>query len=106
MSFLLPVGSMQCHCCAARLSRSACGTSRLRDAIDVGDQVWTIPATRMKAQREQRIPLSGRAVEVLGLPYQFVLHSYSLLPIRHGAFPICLAWSISLTAFAFQTMPS
>ncbi|MCY3814602.1 MAG: tyrosine-type recombinase/integrase [Gammaproteobacteria bacterium] len=29
------------------------------------DGLWTIPASRMKAGREHRVPLSGRAVEVL-----------------------------------------
>ena len=27
--------------------------------------VWTIPASRMKAKREHRVPLSGRALEIL-----------------------------------------
>ena len=34
--------------------------------VDLVARVWTIPATRMKAKREHRVPLSGRAVEVLG----------------------------------------
>ena len=33
--------------------------------IDKAARVWTIPATRMKARREHRVPLSGRAVEIL-----------------------------------------
>ena len=33
--------------------------------LDVAAGVWTIPATRMKAKREHRVPLCGRAVEVL-----------------------------------------
>ena len=35
------------------------------DEIDTVDRVWTIPATRMKAKREHRVPLCGRAVEIL-----------------------------------------
>ena len=35
------------------------------DEIDPGEMVWTIPAPRMKAMREHRVPLSGRAVEIL-----------------------------------------
>ena len=35
------------------------------DEIDLVALVWTIPATRMKAKREHRVPLSRRAVEVL-----------------------------------------
>lgn len=33
--------------------------------IDLDKAIWTIPASRMKAAREHRIPLSPRAVEVL-----------------------------------------
>ena len=35
------------------------------DEIDMAGRVWTVPATRMKMNREHRVPLSGRAVEVL-----------------------------------------
>ena len=33
--------------------------------IDIGTRTWTIPAERMKADREHRVPLSGRAMEIL-----------------------------------------
>ena len=33
--------------------------------IDLEAQTWTVPASRMKAGREHRIPLSSRAIEVL-----------------------------------------
>ena len=33
--------------------------------IDLSKAVWTIPAARMKAGREHRVPLSARAVEIL-----------------------------------------
>ena len=35
------------------------------DEIDTDRKVWTIPATRMKAGREHRVPLSPRAVEIV-----------------------------------------
>ena len=35
------------------------------DEIDEENATWTIPAGRMKANREHRVPLSGRALEVL-----------------------------------------
>ena len=35
------------------------------DEINTTDHVWTIPATRMKANREHRVPLCGRATEIL-----------------------------------------
>jgi len=33
--------------------------------FDLEAKVWTVPAVRMKAKREHRVPLSGRAVEIL-----------------------------------------
>ena len=35
------------------------------DEIDTAGRVWTVPATRMKMNREHRVPLSGPAVELL-----------------------------------------
>ena len=34
--------------------------------MDTEAHVWTVPATRMKANREHRVPLCRRAVEILG----------------------------------------
>jgi integrase len=33
--------------------------------IDLLDKTWTVPATRMKAHRVHRVPLSGRALDIL-----------------------------------------
>jgi integrase len=33
--------------------------------IDMGARIWTVPAARMKAAREHRIPLAGRALAIL-----------------------------------------
>jgi integrase len=33
--------------------------------IDLDKKIWTVPANRMKAGREHRVPLSGRAVSIL-----------------------------------------
>lgn len=35
------------------------------EEFDLQTRVWTVPATRMKAGREHRVPLSARAVEIL-----------------------------------------
>ena len=35
------------------------------DEIDLDARLWTVPAERMKAQREHRVPLSLRAVDLL-----------------------------------------
>ena len=36
------------------------------DEFDLAASVWTVPAARMKMNREHRVPLCGRAVEILG----------------------------------------
>ncbi len=46
-------------------SRSGEARDALWSEIDLAAKVWTIPALRMKAKRAHRVPLSGRAVEVL-----------------------------------------
>ena len=33
--------------------------------VDLAAKVWTVPAVRMKAGRDHRVPLSARAVEIL-----------------------------------------
>jgi integrase len=37
-----------------------------RSELDLEGKVWTIPAERMKRKREHRVPLSRRALEILG----------------------------------------
>ena len=49
---------------------TACRTNEVIGAtwgeIDLAERVWTIPAERMKAEKEHRVPLSDRAAEILG----------------------------------------
>lgn len=35
------------------------------EEIDLDEKVWTVPSLRMKAGKEHRVPLSGRAIEIL-----------------------------------------
>ncbi len=48
---------------------TACRSGEVRfatwDEIDFASATWTIPARRMKAEREHRVPLSARALEIL-----------------------------------------
>jgi integrase len=46
------------------------------DEFDMGAAVWTVPAGRMKAGREHRVPLSGAALDVL----------VTMLAVREDAF--------------------
>jgi integrase len=36
-----------------------------RDEFDLVNHTWTVPASRMKAKKEHRVPLSARAVEIV-----------------------------------------
>ncbi len=49
------------------LTASRSGESRgaLWSEIDMENKVWTIPASRMKAEREHKVPLCDEAIEVL-----------------------------------------
>lgn len=49
------------------LNASRSGESRLMEKSEFSraDKVWAIPATRMKAQKEHRVPLCARSVEIL-----------------------------------------
>ena len=35
------------------------------DEVNVGKQVWTVPASRMKMKKEHRVPLSSRCMEIV-----------------------------------------
>ena len=52
--------------------------------IDLDAAAWTIPPERMKAGREHRVPLSGRAVEVLAEARQGSGGSGWVFPSRSG----------------------
>jgi integrase len=57
--------------------------------IDLDARVWTIPAERMKAKREHRVPLSDRAVEILRTLSQkgdrvFPLSNMAMLELLRG----------------------
>ena len=52
--------------------------------IDTAGRVWTVPATRMKAKREHRVPLSQRAVEILEAARTLGGSSDFAFPMRSG----------------------
>jgi len=47
------------------LTAARSGEVRGMKWCEVNGNVWTVPAERMKARREHRVPLSGRCVEIL-----------------------------------------
>ena len=54
------------------------------DEVDLDAAVWTIPAERMKAGKAHRVPLSGRALEILRDAEQHRGTSDLLFPGRGG----------------------
>lgn len=54
------------------------------DEIDLAEATWTVPAERMKAGKEHRVPLCGRAVELLRALPRFAGSSYVFAAQRGG----------------------
>ena len=54
------------------------------DEMDVAGRVWTIAAERMKAKREHRVPLCGRAVETLEAARAIGAGDGVVFPMRNG----------------------
>jgi len=52
--------------------------------IDLEARVWTIPAERMKAQREHRVPLSTPAIEILRALSRFEGSNFVFPAVRGG----------------------
>ena len=60
------------------------------DEIDFATKVWTVPAARMKAGREHRVPLSDRALAILqSLPRE---HGSEFVFIGTKEVPRCRVW--------------
>ena len=65
-----------------------------RDEFDIKGKLWTIPAQRMKAEREHVVPLSPRAVEI-------VQRAIELQPDGHLLFPTSRAKDRELSDMVF-----
>ena len=60
------------------------------DEMDVAGRVWTISALRMKAKREHRVPLCGRALEILAAARALGDGNPLVFPMRSGR-PIAMS---------------
>ncbi|MBR1069151.1 phage integrase central domain-containing protein [Bradyrhizobium liaoningense] len=58
------------------------------DEIDLEQAAWTIPAARMKAGREHRVPLAPRCIELLNQVKLFAAGSGFVFPGRSGKKPM------------------
>jgi integrase len=54
------------------------------DEIDMTERLWTVPAERMKAGREHRVPLSSRAVAILKEVNAFRVNDFVFPGIKRG----------------------
>jgi integrase len=71
------------------------------DEIDLKTRTWTIPAGRMKAGREHRVPLSDRAVKILG---ELPRRSARPFPLSERAMPDVLkGLRPGITAHGFRS---
>lgn len=59
------VGARCLEFCVLTASRSGETRGARWSEIDLGAAVWTIPPTRMKSEKPHRVPLSGRAMEIV-----------------------------------------
>ena len=66
----------------------ACRSGEVRlatwDEIDFDTATWTVPANRMKSKRDHRVPLSGRALEILQEAHDFTDISGLVFPSPRG----------------------
>ena len=58
------------------------------DEIDLEQTAWTVPATRMKAGREHRVPLAPRCIELLTQARLLAAGSEFVFPGRSGKKPM------------------
>ena len=67
---------------------TACRSGEVRlatwDEVDLESETWTVPASRMKAKRDHRVPLSRRALEVLAEARALSKGSGLVFPSAHG----------------------
>jgi len=89
-AFMLELGGMDSVSALALrfLILTACRTGEVLGAqwseIDLEAAIWTVPASRMKAKREHRVPLSGAALTVLEALPRIVGNPYVFTGARHG----------------------
>ena len=67
---------------------TACRSSEVRlatwDEVDLESGTWTVPASRMKAKRDHRVPLSARALDILDEARALSGGSGLVFPSAHG----------------------
>ena len=91
------------------LALTACRSGEVRGArweeIHVEGGVWTIPPERMKSRREHRVPLSGRAREILAEAKAHAPRSELVFPSARGLQLQALAFSDLFRELGIAAVP-
>ncbi len=91
---------------------TACRTGEVAaarwDEVDFSTNIWTVPAVRMKAGNEHRVPLCSRAVEILKVlkaqaQNEFVFPSHAIEKNSHMSLGSCLVAMKRMDGFAGYT---
>ena len=74
----------------ATLTASRSGEARLArwSEVDLEKRVWTVPAERMKAKREHRVPLATQTIQVLADAQRLADDSGLIFPSTTGRGPL------------------
>ena len=75
------------------------------DEIDMEAATWTVPAERMKAKREHRVPLSSGAMRILEKARKFTDRSMLLFPSSRGGPMSSSAFSKLLHNLKIEAVP-
>jgi integrase len=74
------------------------------EEINFDDAIWTIPAERMKMDREHKVPLSPRCIEILNLAKQFN-DSKIIFPGRYAGHPLSnMAFLMALRRMGYEDL--
>jgi integrase len=69
------------------------------EEIDLDQRMWTVPAARMKARREHRVPLSARAIAILKEMVEVRCNEFVFPGAKQGR-----SWSRSTSERVFQRL--
>ena len=69
------------------------------EEMDLGQRMWTVPAPRMKARREHRVPLSARAITILMEMAEVRCNEFVFPGMKQGC-----PWSRSTSKRVFQRL--
>jgi integrase len=90
---LSSVSAMALEFCILTAARSGEVLNARWSEFDLSNGIWTVPAVRMKAGREHRVPLEGRALEIVQRLYDHRLSEY----VFPGAKPLRSLSVMSMT---------